>query len=1031
MRAKSRRFTVSGEKGFGAALGDFKYVMKLVSFLNARHHVTFEQNVGPLHAHSWQFQVEVKVPRERALVEFARVSKAINAVLAPYENTVLNQRHPFNRIQPSTENMALYFFNRLQDALRELGLDLSRLTVWETPTKGIEVTGRWTEFDGLPVAAETAGEAPVSFEEAAAAADAAVAPAEPEEPEGENAAAAPQDLLPEVPEAPAGISPRHYVLSVFLIGLLALLVYHSILSPPAEQRYPWGSDTWGHLFKAEYLYQELRRGNFYPQFTEYWYSGCQPFRYWAPLPYYLLAFLRGLTGDVFTAGNYFIFLCALLGGLSWLLLAGRMGFWPAAAAGAVWVVWGDNLRVAFAEGNLPRVLATALLPLLFAAFLRVVEKRNAYAGIVATAALMHLVVVCHAMIGAVYCLSLVLFTLFLWAFRGCRLKDCLRGVLVLAGGVGTAAWWLLPGLTGGITGINAEAARAAVEFVPAAISFNPLHRFTSPEAFYWGISLLLAAAATLVSWRAKPPWAKSLFVCGLILVLITLPSLRPLYLISPLGNLLWPLRFSSFAALALVAACFTFQPRSPGPRLLRFPRAGRLLVAGLLVAFLVDGFFSVRLLAHTTAKSPALVQGAEFLKADPGWRVAAIDLSRLGSAPSFLLSRVAGVEQVFGWAWQGAVTSTNIMLLNTGLEYQYYPFLFRSCLYLGATDLVVKDDVIRDPEAFRCAAERAGYTQQAAFDGISIWRGFDRPYLVAKENRCLVVGKYAGTVALQFPEVEMGSSIYIDDYTLDLLKRYPRVIFTGAAWRSKKKAEALVTAYAGSGGRVLIELAGMPESVLARQPEFLGVYGEAVMLKESLVLSDGGREFYLQPFSPAVPLWKSYIPQELDGVALEFRYYGNRAPVYGYKRVGDSRVWFLGGNLTYHAFLTRDPAALELLQDITGLQTEFTAGPLVPLSGYRATDRGYVMNCEVSRDLEVIVPVAALDGLRVTVDGVPKTARRFENLLQLELSAGSHEIAIRVVETPVYRWGRVVAFISLLGVLAGVLYSAKRGGGWR
>lgn len=1029
--SKTGDFHIDRARELTKAAVDSIYTIKLVYFVNARHYVKFGQSIGPVHAHSWQAQIEVKVPAESTeVVAFAKIFEKIKLVFVPYENTVLNDVHPFNKVQPTTENIALYFFNQLEDALAESGLSLDKLAVWETPTKGVEVVSRYTEFDTLAENSEKVEEVSAPYKEAAATGDNNFELNEVDGELGENkrvealAQSSPQTAKADIRRSYTFLQ---YVVSFAIISLVAFFAYHNILAPPLEQHYPWGSDTWGHLFKAEYLYHEILKGNYYPQFTEYWYNGSQPFRYWAPLPYYLVALLRVFTGDIFIAGNYFIFVCALFGGLSWLFFAGRIGLWPSTMAGIIWVIWLDNVRVAFSEGNLPRVLATALLPLVIVTFLQILEKRNSYFHIIATVVLIHLVVLCHAMIGAVYCLSLSLFAFFLWVFRGCQLKDCLRGVLVLAGGIATAAWWLLPSLTGSITEIDAEAIKSTIQFVSPTISMNPYHRFTNRETFYWGISLILAVGVTFLTWRSKPPWAKSLTICGILLVLITFPSMRLFYLILPLSHLLWPLRFSSFAALALLASSFTFNMPEQHQRVIKSSYVISFLFIGLFTAILIDCLFSVRLIAHTGGKSFNLMQSAELLKTTPGWRVATIDLSRLESAPSFVFSEVTGREQVFGWAWQGAVTSNNIMLLNTGLEYQYYPFLFRSCVYLGATDLIVKDDVIKDTEAFNEVARHAGYRYQATFNGISVWHSVDQPYLVEKKTKCLVVGKYAGMIALQFPEVEMGSSKYIDDYQLEYLKKYPTVIFTGAEWRSKTKAEKIVTDYTASGGRAFIELAGMPKNVLAKQPEFLGVYGEAVSLQGQLKIFGDGINISLQPFSTKIPVWTSYVPQELDEVEMKFTYYGNPAPVYGYKLLGDNKVFFLGGNIAYHAFLTGDPFALSLLRDIFGLSTGYTMGEVVPLKDYRATKRGYEMSFQAERDFEAIVPVAALDGIKVELDGDPWPAGKFENLLQLDLPAGSHEIVISLTKTPVYQWGAVLSLISLILILAGLLYIKKTG----
>ena len=48
-----------------------------------------------------------------------------------------------------------------------------------------------------------------------------------------------------------------------------------------------------------------------------------------------------------------------------LLFSRRYGLFWATLGGVFLVLMPDNLRVAFAEGNLPRVLASALLPATF------------------------------------------------------------------------------------------------------------------------------------------------------------------------------------------------------------------------------------------------------------------------------------------------------------------------------------------------------------------------------------------------------------------------------------------------------------------------------------------------------------------------------------------------------------------------------------------------------------------------------------------------------------------------------------------
>ncbi len=64
-----------------------------------------------------------------------------------------------------------------------------------------------------------------------------------------------------------------------IIVAATLGLYRAILFVPAGQpRYPWGSDTLGHVFRAEYVGQQLARGNAYPGLLPGWYMGLELFR---------------------------------------------------------------------------------------------------------------------------------------------------------------------------------------------------------------------------------------------------------------------------------------------------------------------------------------------------------------------------------------------------------------------------------------------------------------------------------------------------------------------------------------------------------------------------------------------------------------------------------------------------------------------------------------------------------------------------------------------------------------------------------
>ena len=81
------------------------------------------------------------------------------------------------------------------------------------------------------------------------------------------------------------------------------------------------TDTFGHLFKINYLHHSLREGVLYPIYTEYWYNSMELFRYWPPLAYYVVALLQFCTqGDVLNAFYLFAGVAYLLNMIGWFLL---------------------------------------------------------------------------------------------------------------------------------------------------------------------------------------------------------------------------------------------------------------------------------------------------------------------------------------------------------------------------------------------------------------------------------------------------------------------------------------------------------------------------------------------------------------------------------------------------------------------------------------------------------------------------------------------------------------------------------------
>ncbi|MGE5392044.1 MAG: 6-pyruvoyl-tetrahydropterin synthase-related protein [Deltaproteobacteria bacterium] len=1060
---------------------DSVMAMKVVAFLNARHYMVFAGNKGKTHGHSWQLQAEADVHiAGESFVKFEDVDKHINILLAPYQRTVLNDVPPFTEVEPLTENIAVHFFNCLYDDLGAIGVDLVKLTVWENPTKGIEITSKIPNFfssdssSPVPAANLSVVKGLASDEVAASQEDEAPSVYSPQlqadleqesnsiemDEENDNILTLesavtemngfsnddvtqlelkdPEDAFENEPEdEPVNMNadkrtrktgffhisqpPNHedhnycwwqILLSILIITGVAIWAYWPVLSAPPSLSYPYGSDAWCHLLKAQFLSQEILKGNWYPQYFPYWHNGVEPFRYWAPLSYLCIALLNLVTNNIFVAANYYLFICALFGGISWLIFRKRIGLIAALFGGIIWVLWIDNLSVSFLSGNYPRVFTVMILPLLVEYFLRILDRKLTLSSIIMTILLIHIVVLCHAMMAAVFCVSLMISAIFLvlWSDISLRRLFIAGGSLIL--GLLTSVWWLLPSLTGGGSGFSEEATAGAVYFVPITTAFNPSLRLSD----YYGLSLLILIAVFIFTWRHRPNWAKSLFITAVIMLVISLPQLSPIQSILPLHNLLWPIRFSTFWSLVLILSALAFNKESiPLFGFKRFiPKP--IIVSIIVVVLLFDSFFSLKALVHSTEAPNNLQPITESIKQHSGWRVATLDLSSLGSSPSYYLSSDANREQVFGWAWQGAKTAQNVMLLNTAIENQWYPYLFQRLNYLGATDLMVLQSLIKSNQEFEVAAKNAGFSKVLSQDGIAYWHGLDTRYLVIPRTEGLAIGKYASIYSLQFPGIEIGKSFSIDDYKINDLKKFRFLILTGAQFSLRDKAEKLIVDYATLGGKVVIDLTGFPNDVAARQPKFLGVYGEPITLGNSLQIYSGQDVISLEPF--ANDGWKCVAPQPLDSTMISFSHYGNNAALLGTKKVGKANIYFLGGNLAYHSFLTHDPAAKKILTKLLGTTQNYQQPGLIPLNNVRQIKNGWSVSYEC-RDKKVaaLLPFAALDGIKVKIDGHNRPFHCYENLIAIDLPGGHHSVEIILTKAPIYIWASYFSFILVLIIL--------------
>jgi len=153
---------------------DMQAYLTVATHFSAAHrlaldHLSFEENseiyglCARPHGHGHNYGLEITVkgsidPRTGMIVDLAALQQVIDRwVVKPFDHTFLNKDIPyFAQVVPTAENIALYIQQLLTLPIRELGVQLHRVHLQESPNNSSEVYGEYplqellTGAEGIP-----------------------------------------------------------------------------------------------------------------------------------------------------------------------------------------------------------------------------------------------------------------------------------------------------------------------------------------------------------------------------------------------------------------------------------------------------------------------------------------------------------------------------------------------------------------------------------------------------------------------------------------------------------------------------------------------------------------------------------------------------------------------------------------------------------------------------------------------------------------------------------------------------------------
>ncbi len=93
-----------------------------------------------LHGHRFRVVVKVQASRLNDIglaYDFTVLKQHLADILSRFDHTYLNELPPFDKINPSSENIASTIYGELQQRLAGSPVSLSCVEVWESPESGV------------------------------------------------------------------------------------------------------------------------------------------------------------------------------------------------------------------------------------------------------------------------------------------------------------------------------------------------------------------------------------------------------------------------------------------------------------------------------------------------------------------------------------------------------------------------------------------------------------------------------------------------------------------------------------------------------------------------------------------------------------------------------------------------------------------------------------------------------------------------------------------------------------------------------
>jgi len=112
------------------------YTLKVTSDFAAAHSLRdYPGDCHRMHGHNWKIEVEVcatSLDDIGMAIDFKGIKEAVRSATCTLDHHYLNEIPPFDKVNPTAENIAAYLFQGISGILNNERIRVNAVTLWET-----------------------------------------------------------------------------------------------------------------------------------------------------------------------------------------------------------------------------------------------------------------------------------------------------------------------------------------------------------------------------------------------------------------------------------------------------------------------------------------------------------------------------------------------------------------------------------------------------------------------------------------------------------------------------------------------------------------------------------------------------------------------------------------------------------------------------------------------------------------------------------------------------------------------------------